>query len=348
MGKKIGIAILVVFLIMLFISVAAIGVIIAANYFKVEKSSLVREELIEETEEIHEVIPPKTIETYKGTDRPIAVMIDNHKGAWPQANLNEAYIVYEITVEGAETRLMAIFKGKDIKTIGPVRSSRHYFLDYAVENDAIYVHYGWSPRAQSDIPKYNINNINGITESTTTFWRISKKKAPHNAMTSTEKILKSAANHGYRTTSDRESVLKYSVDEILLEEGQAATNVNIPISYLQKVNYKYDEEKQVYVRYARGEKQVDFETGEDVVTKNIIIMLMDNASIDSYGRQDLYNIGTKNGYYITNGKVIPITCTKNSRFEKTVYKNAQGEELKVNDGNTFIQVCPIKTSITFE
>ena len=27
-------------------------------------------------------------------------MIDNHSGAWPQANLNKAYLVYEIVVEG--------------------------------------------------------------------------------------------------------------------------------------------------------------------------------------------------------------------------------------------------------
>lgn len=54
-------------------------------------------------------------------------MIDNHSGAWPQANLNKAYLVYEIIVEGGETRLMAVFKGQDLEKIGPIRSSRHYF-----------------------------------------------------------------------------------------------------------------------------------------------------------------------------------------------------------------------------
>ena len=60
-------------------------------------------------------------------------------------------MVYEAIAEGGETRLMAMFKGVDVEQIGPVRSSRHYFLDYAMENDAIYVHFGWSPQAQSDI-----------------------------------------------------------------------------------------------------------------------------------------------------------------------------------------------------
>ena len=36
----------------------------------------------------------------------------------------------------------ALFKGQDLDKIGPVRSARHYFIDYAMENDAIYVHFG--------------------------------------------------------------------------------------------------------------------------------------------------------------------------------------------------------------
>ena len=103
------------------------------------------------------------IEVYNGIERPIAVMIDNHKGAWPQVGLNDAYIVYEIIVEGGETRLMPVFKGKDLEKIGPVRSARHYFIDYALENDAIYVHFGSSPQALSDIATYKVNNINGIS-----------------------------------------------------------------------------------------------------------------------------------------------------------------------------------------
>ena len=135
------------------------------------------------------IVEVKEPKIFKGNDRPIAVMIDNHKGAMPQAGLNDAYLVYEIIVEGGESRLMALFKGANLDKIGPVRSSRHYFLDYALENDAIYVHFGWSPQAQSDITKLGVNNINGISESSTSFWRTKDKYAPHNVATSPEKIL---------------------------------------------------------------------------------------------------------------------------------------------------------------
>ena len=90
-------------------------------------------------------VEEKKVQIFQGNDRPIAVMIDNHSGAWPQAGLQQAYMVYEIIVEGGETRLMALFKGADVEKIGPVRSARHYFIDYAMENDAIYTHFGQSP-----------------------------------------------------------------------------------------------------------------------------------------------------------------------------------------------------------
>ena len=69
--------------------------------------------------------------------------------AWPHAGLQDAYITYEILAEGGITRLMALFKDKDTAKIGSVRSARPYYLDYALENDAIYVHYGWSDQAKS-------------------------------------------------------------------------------------------------------------------------------------------------------------------------------------------------------
>lgn len=289
--------------------------------------------------------------TFSGDERAIALMIDNSKEAWPHGGLNDADLVYEIIVEGGETRLMAIFKGKNLSKIGPVRSARHYFIDYALENDAIYTHFGWSPQAESDIKTYNIDNINGISESSDSFWRTKDKYAPHNVATSTEKIMEIAKKKGYRTTSERKSVLNYVTEEIDLNEGTQITKVTIPYSYLQKVSYEYDEENKLFIRYARGKQQIDWNTDEPVTTKNIIITFAQNYTLndrENKGRQGLKNIGTLDGYYITNGKYIKITCEKSSRTTKTVYKDLQGNEIQVNDGNTFIQICPIDAVVEFE
>lgn len=293
----------------------------------------------------------KKVQIYSGNDRPIAVMIDNHKSAWPQAGLNDAYLVYEIIVEGGETRVMPVFKGVNLEKIGPIRSSRHYFLDYALENSAIYVHYGWSPQAESDIKKLKVNNINGISQSAKDFWRVKDKKSPHNAVTSTKNILQMAGDKGYKTQSNEKSVLNYQVDEVNLEEGKSASRVVIPYSTSNVVSYTYDETTKRYTRYSKNTKQTDWTTKKDITTKNIIITFASNYALndgENKDRQGLKNIGTLKGYYITNGKAIEITCSKSSRTAKTVYKDLQGNEIKVNDGNTFIQICPIDAKVVIE
>ena len=300
------------------------------------------------TEKVNEVKQP---EIFSGNDRPIAVMIDNVGAARPQVGLNDAFIVYEIIVEGNQTRLMAVFKNKKVNKIGPIRSSRHYFLDYTLENDAIYTHFGWSPQAKSDISKLSVKNINGIYESSKSFWRVKDKPAPHNVITSTEKILEIAQRKGYSTKSNKKSVLKYSVDEIELESGNTANNIIIPYSSSYKVTYKYDDEKKVYVRGYNKTTQKDWQTKEMITTKNIIITFAKNTTIDDgsgKGRQNLQNIGKMEGYYITNGKAIKIECYKSSRKEQTVYRDLEGNEINVNDGNTFIQIVPTDKKVTIE
>lgn len=348
-SKKNNKGLIIFIAILLIVIIASIGILYAKN-----KNNNKEVSTNQESNTVVEVTPTvkeEKIEVYNTNKRPIAVMIDNHKDAWPQAGLNDAYAIYEIIVEGGETRMMALFKEKDVEKIGPVRSSRHYFLDYALENDAIYAHYGWSPKAQTDIKSLRVNNLNGITESTKVFWRIKQKAAPHNVLTSTEKLRELAETKKYRTTTDEKSVLKYSATEINLENGVAANKVTIPYSPLHTTSYEYDSETQTYTRYARGKKQTDFITSKPIKTKNIIITFAQNydlKDVEKKDRQELKNIGTKKGYYITNGKAIEITCTKDSRKEKTVYKDMNGNEIKVNDGNTFFNICPIDSNVKFE
>lgn len=340
-GTKVLVAILVILII------AAGGVL----GYKIVKDKENQETAVAEGETIKPKEEEKTVQIFKGNDRPIAVMIDNHKDAWPQAGLQKAYMVYEIIAEGGETRLMALFKGVEAEKIGPVRSARHYFLDYAMENDAIYTHFGESPQADSDIKKYSINEIDGIAEDGTTFTRVKDKAAPHNAVTSTAKLIESAKNKKYKMTSNEKSVLNYVTEEVNLEEGQGAVTVTIPHSQLQTVKYLYDEENKVYERYARGIEQTDWTSKEVVTTKNIIITFCDNYTLtdkEKKGRQGLKNIGTFDGYYITNGKAIKIKCIKEARDAKTKYQDLEGNEIKVNDGNTFVNICPIEAKVVIE
>ncbi len=343
--EKGGVKVLIVILVVLII---VAGGVLA---YKIIKDKENTETVAEGNNVLTATIDEKEVQIFKGNDRPIAVMIDNHSDAWPQAGLQDAYMVYEIIAEGGETRLMALFKGVDVEKIGPVRSARHYFLDYAMENDAIYAHFGQSPQAESDIKKYSIDDINGISEDGTTFWRVKDKSEPNNAVTSTEKLLESAKNKKYKTTSSQKSVLNYVTDEVNLENGQDAISVTIPHSNLQTVKYVYNEEEKVYERYARKKEQTDWTTGKTITTKNIIITFSDNYTLqdsENKGRQGLKNVGSMDGYYITNGKAIKIKCIKNARDEQTVYQDLEGNVIDVNDGNTFVNICPTDADVILE
>lgn len=339
-----------VLIIILIIAVIILAILVGTRLFKTEESINGDESLLGQ-EDASNKSEEKKIKTWSGDSRSVAVVIDNVGDAKPQTGLNEAAIVYEITVEGGLTRLLAVFKDVDPeKTIGPVRSARPVFIDYVLENDSIFVHFGYSTRAENDIAKLKINNVNGLVTDSA-FWRTSEKSAPHNVLTNMNKITEYAEKKEYKTTSTKGSVLKYVIDEVELTEGQEANTVNLPYTSSHKVSYKYNPETKKYERYVNGKVEKDWLTGEARTTKNVIVTFAHNYTTDEdagYGRQEIENIGNLKGYYITNGKAIEITCSKSSREAKTVYKDKNGKEIEVNDGNTYIQIVPIDTKVTFE
>lgn len=275
--------------------------------------------------------------------RPIALMIDNDTdAARPQIGLEDAYMVYEIVVEGRATRFMALFKDFDLEKVGPVRSSRHYFLDYAQEHDAIYAHAGWSPKAAKDISALGINNINGVAADGASFWRDNTyDKTWHNLYTSTQKLSSRADEKNYRRTTESNMPNYKELDETPTG-GTAVSSISIPYANFYTVGYEYDEENKVFVRYVNG-KTHDSQTGDAITTKNIIMYTLENVNLpdtEDKGRQDLKNIGSGTGYYFSDGQAVEINWKKSSREAKTEYTLSDGTPLELNPGNTFIQIVP--------
>ena len=282
--------------------------------------------------------------------RPIALMIDNDTdAARPQIGLEDAYMVYEIVVEGRATRFMALFKDFELDKVGPVRSSRHYFLDYALEHDAIYAHAGWSPKAAKDISSLGVNNINGVAGDSDIYWRDNTyDKTWHNLYTSTSNLSERADKKNYRRDTDKGIPNYNEVDET--PNGTEVTEISIPYANFYKVTYKYDEATQRFVRYVNG-KEHKSQTGDALSTKNIIMYTVNNKNLpdtENKGRQDLENIGSGTGYYFSDGMMVEINWKKTARDAKTEYTLADGTPLKLNPGNTFIQIVPtyVETAIT--
>lgn len=279
--------------------------------------------------------------------RPYAIMINNLWAARPyHSGLQDAYIIYEMIVEGGITRYLALFLDADTTRIGPVRSSRHYYLDYVKENDAIYVHNGYSPQAGQDFGKLGIDRIEAEAPKT----GIRDKSLPvareHTLFTSIDLLNKNGIGKK-RTTRNNPLLLKYSAKSLDLASkanSQKADNVRIKYSNNTTTSYKYDPENKVYLRFVNDKEHKDYVTKNQYTFKNIITYQVVNKNVvspDGYnGRQDLENIGSGTGYYISEGYAVPIKWEKKSRTEQTKYYFEDGSELKVNDGNTFIQIQP--------
>ncbi len=283
--------------------------------------------------------------------RPIAVMIDTNVGNNNHVGLLDAYLQYEAVVEGGLTRIMAIFKDQDTSLIGPIRSSRHYFLDYALENDAIYAHYGWSPYAKTDIAALKVNNINGMTNGGSAYWRDKTIASPHNVFTSIEKLTTRAKELKYDLTTDQGLVFDYSVDAIdldTMEDAVEADSVLVRYSPTQTRGYTYDSKNQVYLREMNGSAHIDKQSKKQLSYKNVIIMQIENITLDTKEHQDLKNIKSGNGYFLTNGYSVPIKWSKSSRSSKTKYTYLDGSEIVLNDGRTFVQIVPTTYKVSIE
>lgn len=277
--------------------------------------------------------------------RPYAIMINNLGVARPlQSGLQDAMIIYEMIVEGGLTRYMAVFQDQNTERIGSIRSARHYFLDYALENDAIYVHHGNSPQAAADFKSLNIDRIS--VDASKTGWRDKSLNVSteHTLFTNIAKLNNGVGNK--RKTRNKDFLLNYSetpIDLSTKEGAIKANNIEITYSGSVKSSYEYDESAQNYKRSVNGKAHTDYVTKKQYTFKNIITYQVSNTSLnDGSGkdRQTLDNIGSGEGYYITNGYAVPITWSKSSRSSQTVYKYKDGTEIDVNDGNTFIQIQP--------
>ncbi len=275
--------------------------------------------------------------------RCMAVMIDNDKKARPQSGLENAFAVYEMVVEGASTRLMAIFKDCTATKVGPVRSSRHYFLDYALEHDPIYLHCGYSPKAQQDLKNLYIHNLNELVSNNgKNFYRDTQRKAPHNLYASLPGAIESVEGI-YNTTTEYATAFPYYSKDTDLASDAVAQKITVPYFNSYSVSYEYDTDKKLYNRFINGEPHMSATDDAQLTAKNILIYKVKNYNLDNAGRQELNTVGTGEGWYITDGKVISMMWNKPSRGARTEYYTSFGKPITFNPGNIYVQIIPVSS-----
>jgi len=275
-----------------------------------------------------------------------AVMVENSYEAWPLSGLNEAFLVIEAPVEGNIPRFISFFyDGQEkVDKIGPVRSARPYYLDWADEFDALYVHVGGSPEALDSIA------ANGTTHNFDQFfqdeyfWRDTATRfAPHNVYTSTAFL--SSALDEVKLGAPSYGVWVFKDDE------PAANNfISLTIDWASgsseyDVTWKYANEKNAYDRLQNG---IAFKmTGGGAVTaKNIAIVETGMTVVDAVGRRRLTTTGEGKALVYQDGKKVEATWKKPARTDRLRFFTADGKEIAMNAGKTWIEVVPSLDSVT--
>lgn len=279
--------------------------------------------------------------------RPFAVMINNIEYAFlHQEGTARADIIYEALAEGGITRMLAIYEDAgDVKKIGSVRSARHYYVQFAYEWDAIYCHFGHTKYATAMIRKLHTDNISGLSGiGPVVYARTSALRAPHNVFTTGKKLLKGAKKLNY-STKRREGKMAdhfaFYEEDTGLANGKKAQTAVLPFSYYSTVKLTYDKKKKQYLKYEYGKKHMDRRAKKQLAFKNVIVQLVKESNKDRNGYQTMELSNDRgSGYYLTDGKQIPIQWERKESSNMMRYFTKNGETLTMNPGKTYIAVFP--------
>lgn len=308
----------------------------------------------EENDMVRSFLTGKLVPESIGRKKAISVMINNIQDALPQSGIANAEVMYEAPVEGGITRLMGIFEDyQDVPRIGSVRSCRNYYIYFAREFNTYYLHFGQAVYALDYLNLPSTLNISGLDAvGDVAYYRSEDFPAPHNVFTDYTRVQDAIEYMNYPTEYSDEYLgtnghYQFAEDgvRITLEEGEDAV-VAVPGYDYNNAYFVYDEETGKYTRYQYGDVQIDYMTGNALKYDNIIFQYCPWENFDENGYLNIDVLSGGSGKYITNGKAIDVTWKKdvlnledpfaNENFGVTHYYDANGEEITLNQGKTWV------------
>ena len=250
--------------------------------------------------------------------------------------------MWHAPAEGGIPRYMAIFADTLPEDIGPVRSARLYFVQWASEWKAVYVHAGGSPQALATLASkghgqlvYNADEF----RYNPYFRRIPERFAPHNLYSNLVNLRKLSAAVGAEP-GPMKSKWKFGPDIPLEQRPQGGS---ITVSYpANTITYRYNRKANTYRRSVSVEgDQRDASNGKRIAPKNVIVMLVNFSPLNDgshKNRQEADIIGHGKAWIATNGRTIKGTWRKNKITGPTKFFDADGNEVRLTVGQTFVQV----------
>jgi len=283
---------------------------------------------------------------------PLAVSIDDSRAARPQSGFNATSIVWQAPADGYESRYLMVFQEQDAVDIGPVRSARIYLAHWASELDAALSHYGgdrltrrWMEANRGDL----FVDVDGMGAGNSAYHRISARKAPHNAYTSSADLWRVAEKLDGGATIDPEVHVRPFRDDGPAAGRPASQVISVPYRTV-KVGYAYDPLTNSYLRSLDGKAHIDPMDGQQVTARTVVVLYMsfrtDNKIEPGHNRPVLGYIGTGKATICMEGQAIQGTWSKASETAPTLILGLDGTELPFVRGRIFMQVVPIGTKVT--
>ena len=279
----------------------------------------------------------------KSLNRVVMVSIENSPAARPQSGLEDADIIYEFLVEGGITRFLALYWNNIPEKIGPVRSLRPYLIKTALEYNPLLLHAGASPAGFNMLSEVAINNLDQIYKGKY-YWRDGGRKRPHNLYTG---YFKFDSYLNEITGQEYSSRFSFQQIKLMIEKDLNAKNINIDYWGNYNVNYQYVPAKNKYNRFLYDHERPHLaENGEQLTAKNIIVQFVETQVKDDEGRLTMELNGKGEILVFRDGTVIKGYWEK-EKDKLTKYYNEKAQEIKLNPGQTWIQVVPRFTPIDY-
>ena len=276
-------------------------------------------------------------------NRSVLVSVENHPQARPQWGIASADIVWEMLAEGGITRMLCMFADASRlpDKIGPTRSARHYFVEIAEGFDSIFVHFGGSPQGYNALDNHNTAHIDGMSDSGFSRDRSRNVDSEHTAYTTKDGVMNNIEKKSFRTTAEEGKDKPFKFNEAAAKlSGGSCTKVSVPFSSSFTYKYTYDAENKVYLSSLNGNAFKD-DNGTQQSFTNIIIVYSTTTVLDSKGRIS-YDLSSGKGVYISNGTYENITWEKGDYSDIMKFYGADGEDLSLNVGRSYIALVPAK------
>ncbi len=259
-----------------------------------------------------------------------AVMIDNFPESRPQAGLRDASLVWEAPVEGGLTRFLSVFPGtSQLERIGPVRSTRPYYIDWAQELGALYAHVGGSDAALEELKTGRVFDLNEFYRGQY-FWRDGKRPKPYNVYTSS-KLLSAAYE---KEPKDIPSWI-YKNEKELKDRGEPQS---FKINFGKVlVEWRYNRGDNSYERLEDGLEHKD-EKGSIIKAKNVVMQFVEITVLDEVGRREIKTVGRGEATILLDGELIKGRWEKKTKNGRTRFFDTNGHEMEFNGGPTWIEV----------